>query len=750
MRTAEELDRFESTDALNEAKSFFLVGIGGAGMSGLARMLNHRGHKVRGTDSTDSPLIQQMITEGIEVFIGHTGEPIQAGDAVILSDAIDLSISPEVKRAIELGCGIFRRSQGLAWVLRGRKTIAVTGTHGKTTTTGMIAAGLRAAGMDPLVVVGAEVPEFGSAIVEGKGEYAVVEACEAYESYRDLEPYISVLTNLELDHIDYHKSYDRLLASMRRFLNKTSEDGGIVISSDPGAQEAAEELARKRADYNGSTFVSLSGGTKPVIPGSHIELNAGGALQACIMAGADPALAAKGIASFRGAERRLQILRDGDIKVVDDYAHHPTEIAASLQAIREGNPGRRLIVVFQPHLYSRTEPLINEFAAALSSADVVVLTDIYPARENPIPGVSSLRIAEKVTKPVHYVPLRHLLPRFVRKISQSGDVVIGMGAGSIGEFTPAFINELDRPSKPKVAVIYGGESPEREVSLNSGRAVKAAVDRLGYDGIMIDCSEKLLGSGEIKQLIGKDRPDLAILAIHGTGAEDGALQGFLNLIHIPFSGCDVMASSIAMDKEMTKKILASQGLPVPGGIKVRKGDPLENLPKFPVVVKPNNQGSTVGLYFVDKHEDLQTAVDKAFMYADEVLIEEQIFGTEISVPVFGDKAMPPVEVVPASGVYDFASKYVIGATEEICPARILEDKMALAKEYALRSHQALGCSGITRTDMIVEANRIVILEVNTLPGMTPTSLVPKSADSVGMSFDQVVEWMIQDAQKARR
>lgn len=747
MRKRSELERFAATDRLNEARGFFLVGVGGAGMSGVARMLLHRGHAVRGTDSTDSDLIKTLRADGIDIHVGHTGDYIQPGDAVILTDAIDLDRSPEVRRAEELGCPIFRRSQALAWLLRGKKTIAVTGTHGKTTTTGMIAAGLRAGGLDPTIVVGAEVPEFGSSVIEGSGDWAVIEACEAYESYRDFEPRIAVLTNLELDHIDYHENWENLLASMKAFLGKVPPDGAFVVSDDAGALEAAQSLERPQKTYHEETFADLSGIEAIAIPGRHSLLNAGGALQACLLAGADPAKAAAGIAAFRGAERRLQVIFDSpELTVVDDYAHHPTEIEASLSALKARYPDRRLVVVYQPHLYSRTAPLISEFAGALDVADFVVLTDIYPAREDPIPGVSSLRIVEQLSKPCRYVPSRHLLPRTVRSLIQPGDVVVGMGAGNIGEFPPALVQEVQRPEKPRVAVLRGGESPEREVSLHSGQAMYDALLRRGYDAFLMDATEALLSRGAIPQLIGQARPDCVLLAVHGTGAEDGAIQGLLELLHLSYSGCGVQASALAMDKHLTKVLLKDAGIDVPRGVLAVSKD-VGPLPEGPLVVKPNAQGSTVGLTFVRDRSQLGHALDVALRYGREVLIEELIEGVEISCPVLGDHALPIVEIVPASGSYDFASKYTPGATDEICPARLTPEQTKQAQEVALRAHQALRCSGVTRTDMIVQADRIVALEVNTVPGMTPTSLVPRSAAAAGIGFDDLVEWMVQDALK---
>ncbi|HRJ27199.1 MAG TPA: D-alanine--D-alanine ligase [Fimbriimonadaceae bacterium] len=748
MRTKIEIaEEFAPREALNEARSFFLVGIGGAGMSGLARMLRSRGFEVRGTDSTASDVTRELERLGVQVQIGHTGAWIRPGDALILSDAIDLNLSPEVQAAREKGVPLFRRSQLLGWLLKGLKLVAVTGTHGKTTTTAMLGSALKAAGLDPLIVVGAEVPDFGSAVVEGKGPVAVVEACEAYDSFHDLDPDLVVLTNLEPDHLDFHGDWDQLRESVVRFASRIRPGGALVYSErDFGAREVAERVSVSLVPYSADQVQRADLRT----PGAHNRENAAGAWAAAQALGADPERALEGIAQFSGAQRRLQVLREGEVTVIDDYAHHPTEIRASLQALRERYPERRIVVVFQPHLYSRTRDFLSEFAPALSEADFIVLTDIYPAREDPLPGISSARILEQITRPARYVPCRFLLPRMVRSWVRPGDVVVGMGAGNIDAFAPEFLNELDRGGATRVVVLGGGDSAEREVSKHSARAIAGALRRRGYEVWERDMSELLLGSGHLTEFVGPERPDLAFLAVHGTHAEDGAIQGLLELLHLPYTGSGIQASALAMDKALTKQILASHSIRVPHGIALAPGEFLDvDRVLFPCVVKPNAQGSTVGLRFVDFPQDLEAAVAYARQFGETLLIEEKIEGMEISVPIHRGQALPPVEIVPKTGQYDFASKYLPGATEEIVPARLPEGVLQESQRIARAAHHALGCRGATRVDMIVRGTELVVLEVNTLPGMTATSLLPNSAQSAGIDFDELCHQMAQEALSAR-
>lgn len=420
----------------------------------------------------------------------------------------------------------------------------------------------------------------------------------------------------------------------------------------------------------------------------------------------------------------------------------PIELRQAIESAKAETRGGELVVVFQPLGYARMRTDWLAFAAALAGADRVIITDIDPNGEEPIPGVSAWRIAERAEVPCDYIPQVRLVADHVRRKVAPGSTVLVAGRGSVQTVPPTVRAAWATEGSKYLWVAYAGDSAEREVSIHSGRSMAAALTRKGYDVDLVDLSDILLSA--VPQFPSR-RPDAVVLAVHGTNAEDGAIQGLLELMHLPYTGSGIQASALAMDKNLTKQILIANGLPVAKGWLMSDAMSESEVTGSAWVVKPNAQGSTVGLTFVEDREQLSDAIRNASGYGSAALVEEWVRGVEISVPVLGDRALPAVEIVPVSGHYDFANKYEPGATDEICPARLTEAQTALVADYALRAHRALGCSGATRTDMIVAKDQIVILEVNTLPGMTATSLLPKAAETAGIGYDDLCHWLVEDA-----
>ena len=325
-------------------------------------------------------------------------------------------------------------------------------------------------------------------------------------------------------------------------------------------------------------------------------------------------------------------------------------------------------------------------------------------------------------------------------------------------------------TKLKIAVLMGGTSAEREVSLSTGRQILNALDPDNYTVYALDTAsgQKFLPAG-VTQPLGLlhgadgtteitalpqlplasagDRPDLVFIALHGRGGEDGTVQGMLEVLGIRYTGSGVLASALAMDKAMSKRVLTAAGVRMPQDVTLKQGEtmPPGAMP-LPLIVKPNAQGSTIGMSIVREASEMEAAVTLAFQNDDTVLVEQFITGTEITVPILGNETLevlPIVEIVPAKGFYDYEAKYTAGATDEIVPARISDDVAAEARRIATLCHQTLGCRGMSRTDMIVTTqNEIYTLEVNTIPGMTPTSLLPRSAEAALIPFPKLLDKII--------
>ncbi|HEY5857521.1 MAG TPA: UDP-N-acetylmuramate--L-alanine ligase [Aldersonia sp.] len=466
-----------------------MVGIGGAGMSGIARILLARGGAVSGSDAKESRAVLALRARGADVRVGHDPSALDmlpgGPTAVVTTFAAIPKSNPELVEAHRRGIPVLLRPAVLAALMRGHRTLLIAGTHGKTSTTSMLVVGLQHAGYDPSFAVGGELNEAGTNAHHGTGDIFVAEADESDGSLLQYDPDVVVITNIESDHLDYFGTVEAYVAVFDEFVARIRPGGTLVVClADPGAAGLAERVvARNRPgltvlgygvlppgggelptevdgvpagvwlrgweprDVGGVAQFQLVGEANPrtlrlAVPGRHMALNAMGALLAARAAGADVEELVEGLSGFGGVHRRFQFTgREHGVRVFDDYAHHPTEVRAVLgaaaelvaQEARDGARSRRghVIVVFQPHLYSRTQTFATEFAAALDLADEVVVLDVYGAREEPLPGVSGALVAQAVTKPVHYQPDLSRVGRQVAAMSRQGDVIITMGAGDV-------------------------------------------------------------------------------------------------------------------------------------------------------------------------------------------------------------------------------------------------------------------------------------------------------------------------------
>jgi UDP-N-acetylmuramate--alanine ligase len=448
---------------LGRTRRVHFVGIGGIGMSGIAELLANLNYEVSGSDARRSDVTDRLAGLGVRIGIGHEAANVGEADVVVVSSAI-APANPEIAEARRRHVPVIPRAEMLAELMRLRFGIAIAGAHGKTTTTSMVAVMLERAGLDPTAVIGGRLSAFGSNARLGQGEYMVAEADESDRSFLKLSPSIAVITNIDHEHLETYGTFDRLVDAFVDFAGRVPFYGAVVACLDNApVREMLPRIGRRTITYGFSDAADVAGhsarsdgrssecgvryairgvpggageGTIALkVPGVHNLQNALAAVAVGLELGVPFGRITQALAEFRGAERRYEVRgSSGGVTVVDDYGHHPTEIAAVLRAARSGNPGR-IIAVFQPHRYSRTRDLLGDFGPALSEADVVVLTDIYAAGEAPIPGATSEALAEAIrphVRDLRVVPGLSDIPAQVRALVRDGDLVLTLGAGSIG------------------------------------------------------------------------------------------------------------------------------------------------------------------------------------------------------------------------------------------------------------------------------------------------------------------------------
>ncbi len=471
------------TDRMRRIHRIHFVGIGGVGMAGIAEVLINLGYQVQGTDVRESRATQRLMGLGAEVHIGHDAALVEAADVVVVSSAIS-GENAEVVRAHELRRPVVKRAEMLAELMRFRYGIAVAGTHGKTTTTSLVASTLAEGGLDPTFVIGGRLASADSNARLGAGRYLVAEADESDASFMHLQPLIAVVTNIDADHMEtYGGDVGRLQDAFVEFLHNLPFYGlAVVCIDDPGVQAVMDRISRPiltygfspDADVRGSDFgqhgrrcrfvVSRAGADDIEVglnlPGRHNALNAMAAVAVAGELGVAEAAVGEALDKFQGIDRRAQLLGEvsadgGSVLVVDDYGHHPRELAAIIEALRASWPDRRLVMAFQPHRYSRTRDLLDDFAGVLADVDALVLTEVYPAGEAPVVGADGRALARAIrsrgqVEPVFLEDVDDL-PDFLPGLLRAGDLLVTCGAGSIGAVASTLPERL-------AGRLQGGES----------------------------------------------------------------------------------------------------------------------------------------------------------------------------------------------------------------------------------------------------------------------------------------------------
>lgn len=458
-----DLSNSEAQGSLASLGRVHFIGVGGVGMSAVARIMVARGVPVSGSDAKDLPVMRDLAVKGARVAVGYAAGNLGDAQTVVAGSAIRAD-NPELAAARQAGLPVLHRSEALAATMGEDTVVTIAGTHGKSTTTSMVTVLLQGAGLDPSFAIGANVPSLGVNAAHGTSGIFVAEADESDGSFLNYRPQIAVVTNVEADHLDHYGTAEAVYESFDKFAALLPADGLLVAcADDPGARALAERTRQAgntrvllygtagdadlklHDDGPGSVAVSTAEGRFDLalqVPGRHNALNAAAAFAVALKLGVAPGAAASALASFSGASRRFELKGEArGVRVFDDYAHHPTEVRAALTAARSVAGEHKVHVLFQPHLFSRTREFAREFAEALTLADTALVLDIYPAREDPIPGVTSKLIADHMAGRGRLVSAEEAVAA-VAEAAADGDIVLTAGAGDVTAYGPRIVEAL--------------------------------------------------------------------------------------------------------------------------------------------------------------------------------------------------------------------------------------------------------------------------------------------------------------------
>lgn len=763
------------------------IGIGGIGMSGLARILLGRNVKISGSDLATSQVTEGLEKGGATVFIGHSADYIAPDMTVIYSSDIKES-NPEYQAALNLKCPMLHRSDLLSTLMKGFKGLSVAGTHGKTTTSSLLAYVLTEAGLDPSFAVGGIASQLKVNASAGRGDYFVVEADESDGTFLKYPSFGAIITNIDLDHMNYFISEDNLLQSFQKFALQVRSSEHLFWCGDdtrlrrlslPGISYGLSEGCALRAlnvrqegwkivfdvAFQGRYYSRV----EAALIGEHNILNALAVFGLSLTIGVKEEALRRALASFQGVKRRCEKKGESQgVLVLDDYAHHPTEITTTLKGIRTAIAEKRLVAVFQPHRFTRTQHCLGSYAGIFEDVDALFITDIYAANETPIPGVTTERviaeIASSIKIPFFYVPRSGLVDTVARYL-RPHDVVVTLGAGDVTKVGKDLIDQMRIApvQKIRVGVCFGGHSPEHEISLRSARNICSGLRADYYDmqhfgitkrgewlsgpdamsqlealakGNTLFSAESLMPSNVLQELL---KCDVLFPVLHGSYGEDGTIQGFFEMLDKAYVGCDHRSAAVCMDKALTKKLALAKGIATSPFVEVSqyawKTDAKEiqslifDTLTFPVFVKPVHLGSSVGVYRVDAKEQLKDAIIRALHVDTHLIVENGIKGRELEFAVLGNDEItvfPPGEICSEGKVYDYAGKYegegMPTTAVAPLPLDLQEEGMALARKAFL----AAGCTGFARVDFFLdEKNKYWLNEINPIPGFTSLSLYPQ-------------------------
>ena len=709
--------------------------------------------------------------------------------------------NPEYQAALNLKCPLIHRSELLQKLMENYQALAVAGTHGKTTTTALLTWVLECSGQAPSYAIGGVVPQLAANAGLGRGKYFVAEACESDGTFLNYRPYGGIVTNIDFDHMDYYGTEAALLGAFNQFMKQAAspehlfwcgDDARLEKLQGPGISYGFSPHCRLRAShfkqhgwsisfdaaFNGKVYRQV----EVALTGKHNALNALAVFGLALSLGIEESAIRQALRSFGGVLRRCEKKGEAHgIEFFDDYAHHPTELRATLRAIRDAIGERRLVVVYQPHRYTRARDCMGMYGGVFNDADALFVTEIYAAREQPIPEVTHEKIIAEIQKDLkhrcHHVN-RQKAAEILAKFLRPHDVCVTLGAGDVSKVSGEILAQfnLKAPAKLKVGVIFGGASVEHEISLISVEHILDSLRPEYYevDQFAITRQGQWLTGAEPKQKLKqmemyenlpKMLPevfnriahcDILFPVLHGTLGEDGTIQGFFEMFSKAYVGCDHRSAAISMDKALTKKLLLDAGMPTSPFISFNRYEwqhDQENLCRrireelrYPLFVKPTHLGSSVGVHKVVDPSGLAPAIEDAFRFDTHLLVENGIDGREIEFSVLGNDEVvtfPPGEICTNGQVYDYAGKYGKNSMKAVAKADLTQPLIAEGMELVKKAYRVIGCCGMARIDTFLDKNNKYWLnEINPIPGFTKISLYPQMCEVNGLKSADLIDRLI--------
>ena len=763
--------------------NYHFIGIGGIGMSGLAKIILKKHKKnnsdasvsISGSDTSLSSILEDLQNLGAKIYLHHNEHNVSKNSKVIYSSAINDN-NPEMQQALLLKLKILHRAELLYDLAKDHISLLVTGTHGKTTTSALLTHVLKTAKLHPSYMVGGILNNYNSNSDFGEGKHFVIEADESDGSFLKAANISGcIITNIEWDHVDFFKSEQDLINAFEKFILKVDKNHYVWCFEDKnlkmlnsnkigisyGFSKNANIYAFNIRKNNFITTFDLNYKGKIIknvelnLSGDHNILNALGVIALCLSFEIDVVDIKKACKTFLGIKRRMHLKKEhNSVLFFDDYAHHPTEIKALLQSLRESVLEKRIVALFQPHRYSRLKAFFKDFAKAFKEVDKLYVLDIYAASEKAIENINSKMLVDEIKK--NNVDVTYLQKNEIPQITDSlrpHDVFISIGAGDVTKIGDDIINQFSKSNKKlKVGLVYGGRSSEHEISCISAKNIYNNLDKKIYDiDLFYITKTGMWMEGDVNFLSNsrsfKSRPvdilpvnileklkklDIAFIALHGPNGEDGKVSSFFEILQIPFTGCDSYSASLCMNKHQLKDIAITNNIKTARHIALNILDNRKDLSinlKYPLYVKPSHLGSSVGVKKVINEKQLNQAIEDGFLLDTDLIIEEEVLGRQIEFAVLGQRFVEVAvagEIISNNQPYSYEKKYGNNPMRTEVPAKLSKEFLEKGQNLAKKIYKLFGCTGFARVDLFLDENNNFLLnEINPIPGFTAISLFPK-------------------------